>query len=191
MDKKQQESVAMPPPSVAMSPPPPPTSSSSPPSSSQAVLDSPLPSTNSLPAPESGCASTSSSLADDHWLEERKPALRNMGLLKQYLTFISQEVNSLDFEEEMIKMSFPDASDLPSQQNETAKLAATLIEQHVLASNDTCLSDYHFTTTASCLKGKLFFPFFFLFFSLFFRGGNFFFSDVCVLFVGVFFICIM
>lgn len=178
------------------------------------VIDTSLPAAiNSLPTPEtctppeSDCASSSTSttqsssatvemastttqplLANVHWSEERKPMLRNLDLLKHYLTFISQEINSLDFEEEVIKLSFPSAlSSSQQQQNETAKLAASLIEQHVLASTDTSLSDYHYSTITPYFKGKHFFLFLFLgggiFFSLFFSL-----SFCLCLFVGVFFL---
>ncbi|KAG2229971.1 hypothetical protein BDF21DRAFT_456403 [Thamnidium elegans] len=136
------------------------------------IIDTSLPPSNSFPTPEtstppeSDCASPMESsaimdmssahtqllLANLHWSEERKPMLRNLDLLKHYLTFISQEINSVDFEDELIKLSFPSDFNLPSEQNETAKLAASLIEQHVLTSTDSSLSDYHYSATTSYLK---------------------------------------
>lgn len=128
----------------------------------------------------SAIMSSPTALANVHWSKKQKPTLRNLDLLKHYLTFISQEINHVDFEDEFIKLSFPKEMNTPNQ-DLVSTVGASLIEQHVLSSQDRTLSDYHYPDMNN-FEGKYCYYYLLV-------GGVLYFVFVCVL--GVFFFLIM
>jgi hypothetical protein len=106
----------------------------------------------STTTPTTTTTTTTTIIKDDADWSIKKPTLRNLQLLRQYLTFVSQETTDISFEQNQIQFELDPNKNAIS---ESARLGANLIES--LVHDSTTLMEKKF-------KGMLYLGVFFFFF---------------------------